>query len=49
MVAGVCGGLARHFGQDPTLIRILWVVATLLSVGVGVVAYILLWAFTKER
>jgi phage shock protein C len=49
VVAGVCGGLARYFGIDATLVRILWVVATVASVGLGLLAYVLLWAFTKSE
>ncbi|WP_243043101.1 PspC domain-containing protein [Dyella sedimenti] len=41
-LAGVCGGIAEYLGWDPTLVRLLWVVLTLLG-GSGVVAYIVLW------
>ena len=37
---GVCAGIAEYFGIDPTLIRLLWVFATLF-VGCGIIAYIL--------
>lgn len=40
MLAGVCGGIAEHFGVDPTLIRLAWVVFSLLG-GSGLLAYIL--------
>ncbi len=40
MLAGVCGGIAEYFGVDPTLIRLAWVVFSLLG-GSGVLAYIL--------
>lgn len=40
MVAGVCGGLGEYFGVDPTLIRLGWVVFSLLG-GSGVLAYII--------
>ena len=30
---GVCSGIANHFGWDVTLVRIAWVVATLVGVG----------------
>jgi phage shock protein PspC (stress-responsive transcriptional regulator) len=44
----VCGGLARHLGVDPALVRILFVVAALLG-GPGLLAYIVLWiAIPKE-
>jgi phage shock protein C len=42
MIAGVCGGLAEYFNIDPTLVRVLWVLAVLLA-GTGVLAYIILW------
>jgi phage shock protein C len=31
MVAGVCAGLGEYFGIDPTLIRVAWVLATVLT------------------
>ena len=40
MLAGVCGGIAEYFGGDPTLIRLAWVVFSLLG-GSGLLAYIL--------
>lgn len=39
MLAGVCVGLARHLRIDPTLVRIGFVVATVLG-GFGVAAYV---------
>jgi phage shock protein PspC (stress-responsive transcriptional regulator) len=44
MVAGVCGGLADFLGVDATLVRVLWVVLTLITGGGGFLAYIALWA-----
>ena len=44
MIAGVCGGLAEWLGWDPTVVRILYVVVSVLSVAFpGTVAYIILW------
>lgn len=37
---GVCAGIAEYFDFDPTLVRVLWGVGTLLSVGLGILAYI---------
>ena len=37
---GVCGGLAAFFGIDATLIRLIWALCTLFSVGLGLVAYL---------
>ncbi|GAB3699991.1 PspC domain-containing protein [Mariniluteicoccus flavus] len=43
MLGGVCGGAARYFGVDATLVR-LGVAALVLFTGVGIVAYLLAWA-----
>lgn len=48
MVAGVCGGVAAHLGIDPTLVRVLTVVATLLGFGSVAVAYLVAWALMPE-
>jgi len=42
MIGGVCGGLAEYFNIDPTIVRILWVLITLLG-GAGLLLYIILW------
>jgi len=39
MIDGVCGGVAEYFGLDPTLVRIVWVLLTLLG-GSGILLYI---------
>lgn len=48
-IAGVCGGLARFWGIDPLLVRVLWIVGSILTVVGGIVAYILIWALAKEQ
>ena len=49
VVAGVCGGLADYFGWDPTLVRALYVVASVLSVGFpGILVYVVLWVVMPE-
>ena len=41
-VAGVCGGLGEYFNIDPTIIRLSWMILTLLTGLVpGLLAYIL--------
>jgi phage shock protein PspC (stress-responsive transcriptional regulator) len=49
MVAGVCGGIARVFGMDAALVRILLVAATLLGFGAGAVLYVVAWAVVPEE
>ncbi len=41
MIWGVCGGLAKYFDVDPTLIRIIAVLSIFIS-GAGIIAYIIL-------
>jgi phage shock protein C len=49
LLAGVCGGIGLYYDTDPNLIRILWVVLTLLSFGIGVIAYIVAWFIIPEE
>ena len=42
IIGGVCGGLAKYFDVDPTLIRILAVVSIFIN-GIGIIAYIIAW------
>jgi phage shock protein C len=43
MIAGVCGGLAEWLGWDPTVVRVLYVVVSILSAAFpGLIAYIVL-------
>jgi phage shock protein PspC (stress-responsive transcriptional regulator) len=43
MIAGVCGGLANLFGLPTAVVRLAFVLGTLLSSGFGIVIYIVLW------
>lgn len=47
MIGGVCGGIAEYFGIDPTIVRILFVVA-LFAGGSGFLAYIIAWIVIPE-
>ena len=42
-IAGVCAGVARYFGMDVTLVRILWVIFCFWPPCAGVLAYIVCW------
>jgi len=49
MIAGVCGGLAEWLGWDPTLVRILYVLGSVLSAAFpGTIVYIILWALMPQ-
>ena len=44
MIAGVCGGIAEWLGWDPTVVRVLYVVGSILSAAFpGVLIYVVLW------
>ena len=44
VLAGVCGGLAEWLGWDVTLVRVLYVVVSVLSVAFpGILVYLVLW------
>jgi phage shock protein C len=49
MLGGVCAGLGEHFDIDPTVIRLVWAVITVLSIGTGVLVYILAWILIPEE
>ena len=50
VVAGVCGGLAEWLGWDVTLVRILYVVGSVLSVAFpGILVYLALWIVMPEE
>ena len=49
MLGGVCGGLAEWIGWDPTVVRILYVLASVLSAAFpGALVYIILWLIMPE-
>jgi phage shock protein C len=41
--AGVAGGMAEYFDVDPAIMRIIWVAAAVLTGGLAVPAYIVMW------
>ena len=43
MIAGVCGGMAEYFQLDPTVVRVAYVLISIISVAFpGILAYIIL-------
>lgn len=42
MIAGVCGGIAQYLGWDSTIVRIIFVVLTILGWGSPVLLYFIL-------
>ncbi|HAB0009398.1 TPA_asm: PspC domain-containing protein [Listeria monocytogenes] len=48
MISGVCGGLAEYFNIEVTLVRLLWVVASLF-LGSGILLYIIAAIIIPKR
>ena len=49
ILGGVCGGIADYLDADPTIVRLLWAIITLVSVGFGLLAYLLAWIIIPEK
>jgi phage shock protein C len=48
ILAGVCGGLADKMGLPPTLVRILWLLLSLIPGPLWVV-YVAMWILVPEE
>jgi phage shock protein C len=48
IVAGVCGGLGRHFGVDPVILRVAFVILVFAG-GSGILLYLLGWVLIPEE
>jgi len=49
MIAGVCGGIAEWLGWDPTWVRVIYVLVSILSsVFPGILIYVILWIVMPE-
>jgi phage shock protein C len=48
-ISGVCGGLARYFGLDPTLVRVLAVLLAVFTFPAAIIAYIVAWAVIPKE
>ncbi|HLD40007.1 MAG TPA: PspC domain-containing protein [Candidatus Nanoarchaeia archaeon] len=49
VVGGVCGGIAEYLDVDPVVVRLIWAIATLISMGLGILAYIIAWIIIPEE
>lgn len=48
-ISGVCGGIGEYFDIDSTIVRILWVLATLASGGFGILAYLIFMVVISQE
>ncbi|MDP4270628.1 MAG: PspC domain-containing protein [Bacteroidota bacterium] len=48
-IAGVCGGIAKYFDLDPTLVRVAYALLTVFTAFSGVIIYLILWFVIPEE
>lgn len=48
IIAGVCAGLAEYFAVDPTIVRLIFILITLLW-GSGILIYLILWLLMPKN
>ena len=47
---GVCGGIAEWLGWSPTVVRVLYILLSILSAGFpGLLVYIVLWIVMPQQ
>lgn len=49
VLGGVCAGLAEYLNMDPVVVRIGWIALTLISLGLGLLLYIIMWVVVPEK
>lgn len=50
VIAGVCAGIAKALGWNPTTFRILYVIISILSAAFpGTIVYLVLWLVMPEE
>ena len=49
IIAGVCGGIAEYLEADPTIVRLIWALATIISIGAGLIFYLIAWLIVPEK
>jgi len=48
-IAGVCAGIADSLGMDPTVVRVLFVLAAVFGFGSPIIIYLILAVVIPER
>ena len=49
LIAGVCGGIAAHFGLNANAIRIVFILLLFLTFFSAGIAYLILWAIMPQK
>ena len=48
-ISGVCGGVARYLGVDPTLVRVLAAITMVVTFPAGPIVYAVMWAVMPKE
>jgi phage shock protein PspC (stress-responsive transcriptional regulator) len=49
VLAGVCGGIAEWLGWDKTVVRVLYVIVSVVSIAFpGILVYLILWIIMPQ-
>jgi phage shock protein C len=48
MLGGVAGGVADYFDMDPSIVRVAWAVLALVTGGIFLVLYLVMWIVVPE-
>jgi phage shock protein PspC (stress-responsive transcriptional regulator) len=49
MLGGVCAGLGEYLGIDPTVVRVITVLAAFLSAGTAGLVYLAMWLIIPQE
>lgn len=49
MIAGVCGGIGKEYEVDAAIVRLIFVIATLMGFGLPIIIYIIMALLLKEE
>ena len=49
IVAGICGGIAEYTNSDPTMVRLIWTIGSLLFMGAGILGSLFAWIIITEN
>jgi phage shock protein PspC (stress-responsive transcriptional regulator) len=48
IVSGVAGGVAEYFDVDPSIVRVVWALLAIITGGVFLVLYLVMWVVVPE-
>lgn len=50
VIGGVLGGIAKYFGWDAAIVRLIYVILSVASIGFpGILVYLILWIVMPEE